>query len=227
VFCVSVQHAQNVAEQFTAAGFPAFSLDGSLDASVRRDRVSAFRAGRVPVLTSCDLISEGFDVPGIEVGISLRPTASLGLWLQQIGRCLRIAPGKSEALILDHAGNSLRHGLPTDDHEWSLTHGVAEHKGEAKGGIKVCGECWATNARTRQTCSECGAPFKVSPREIAHVEGELTELQAADARRVARMDQGQKQTLDDLIALGKIRGYKNPVYWAKHVMAGRARKGAA
>ncbi len=228
VFCVSVEHARHVAEQFAAAGFPAFCLDGSLERSVRRERVSAFRSGRVPILTSCELISEGFDVPDIEVGISLRPTASLGLWLQQVGRCLRVAPGKAHALLLDHAGNSLRHGLPTDEQEWSLTHGAAPKGAQAEGGgIKVCPECWAANARTRPTCTECGAAFKSQARKLAQAEGELTELQAADARRVARRDQGQRRSLEDLIALGTIRGYKNPAHWARHVMAGRMRKGRA
>lgn len=82
-FCVSVEHARHVAESFTAAGIPAQSVDGTMDRTVRRAVIEAFVKGQIRVLTSCDLVSEGFDVPRVEVGISLRPTQSTGLWLQQ------------------------------------------------------------------------------------------------------------------------------------------------
>lgn len=226
VFCVSVEHAHNVAKSFSDAGFPAFALDGQLDRDVRRDRVAAFRAGRVQILTSCDLISEGFDVPDIECGISLRPTSSLGLWYQQIGRCMRRAPGKTHALILDHAGNSVRHGLPTDDIEWSLGKGVA-HK-QAKGaGIKLCTHCFATNAVHARECCECHKPFKTEARVVASVKGELTEMSVDDfkqlqAQRAKRREVGMA---DDLNALRKIesdRGYKKG--WAEHQYAAKQRK---
>ncbi len=95
VFCVSIQHAKSVADQFREAGYSAFSIDGTMERTVRRGVVEDFRAGRIRVITSVALLEEGFDVPGAHVGIFLRPTQSLGLYLQQIGRILRPAPGKT------------------------------------------------------------------------------------------------------------------------------------
>src|SRR4029077_9899150 len=126
-----------------------------------------FRAGRVMVLTACDLISEGFDVPDIEVGISLRPTHSLGLWFQQVGRCLRRSPGKEHALILDHAGNSVRHGLPTDDIEWTLDKGVA-HKSAKGQGIKGCVSGFGANRGPGGPVMEYHKPFVTEPRMVAN-----------------------------------------------------------
>ncbi|MFN4244505.1 MAG: DEAD/DEAH box helicase, partial [Tepidisphaerales bacterium] len=91
-----------------------------MDRGVRKQLVRDFGRGIIQVLTSVDVISEGFDVPGIVGAILLRPTQSLGLYLQQVGRALRTAPGKEAAIILDHVGNSQRHGLPDDPREWSL-----------------------------------------------------------------------------------------------------------
>jgi hypothetical protein len=119
-FCVSVAHATHTADAFRAAGFAAAEIDGECAKLDRRRIIQDFRDGRIQVLTSCDLVSEGFDLPAIEVGIFLRPTQSLTIWLQQLGRCLRSMPGKQHAYLLDHASNAQRHGLPDEVREWSL-----------------------------------------------------------------------------------------------------------
>lgn len=225
VFCVSVEHARAVAEDFRAAGFASQCIDGSLDRGIRREYVTRFRSGDLTVLTSCDLVSEGFDLPAIEVGISLRPTASVGLWLQQIGRCMRPYAGKSSAIILDHAGNSLKHGLPTDEREWSLEEGIKASGQRRSASHRICEQCFAVSPARAVACIECQQSFPVQAREIHQVEGTLTELPADAQRRVARLDQGQRRTLDDLIALGHQRGYKNPRAWAAHVVAGREKRG--
>jgi superfamily II DNA or RNA helicase len=228
VFCVSVDHAERMAEAFNAKGHPAFSVDGSLTQWVRRDRINAFRDGRVRILTSCDLVSEGFDVPQIECGISLRPTMSLGLWLQQVGRCLRRSPGKKDAIILDHAGNTLRHGLPTDRREWSLDTTCATKKQTIS--IKLCEQCFAANPRTAPRCIDCGAEF-VSEKNSRYVKQkagdlhEVTEFPDTVPSQVRRLDQRQLDSLESLIAEGQKRGYKNPAWWANNVIKGRARKG--
>jgi len=229
-FCVSVEHAQHVATSFCDAGYSAVRIDGAMERHERRRIVQAFRDGAIHVITSCDLISEGFDLPAIECGISLRPTASTGLWLQQVGRCLRTHPGKGHAIILDHAGNTLRHGLPTETREWSLE-GRGEKRGKSGGneapGVRVCPACFAANASVRSACGSCGAPFPVAARKIATVDGQLQEVTVTSMRRRAspeRIEQGMTKDLDALEALGKMRGYKDPRAWAMHVIAGREAK---
>jgi superfamily II DNA or RNA helicase len=108
VFAVSVAHSREIASSFSAQGIPAAHLDGRDDPSVRSATMEAFRTGTIRVLSNCALFTEGLDVPGIEAVILARPTKSLGLWLQMVGRTLRPSPGKDHAIIIDLGGNWTR-----------------------------------------------------------------------------------------------------------------------
>lgn len=230
-FCVSIEHAEHVAEQFRAAGVTAAKLDGNMDRVLRKQLVRDFGRGEVRVLTSVDVISEGFDVPGIVGAILLRPTQSLGLYLQQVGRALRTAPGKSHAVILDHVGNSQRHGLPDDPRAWSLI--GRERKGragkdEGDVAIRQCPTCYAISPAAAAKCRDCGSPFPIKARTIEEVAGTLSEVEVARLKREAKREQSSAQTLEDLVALGQRRGMKNPHGWARHVLQAReAKRGAA
>lgn len=223
-FCVSVEHAEHVATQFREAGIPASSIDGSMDKSLRKSVLASFTAGDIRVLTSCDLVSEGFDVPSIECAILLRPTQSLGLYLQQVGRALRLFPGKTEAIILDHAGNVKRHGLPDEDRIWSLD-GKSKKRGSkpSEAPIKTCPKCFATVASLATHCL-CGHEFEAVARVVEQVDGELEEVNVEQARREARQTQGRAQTFEDLVAIGRARGMKRPELWSKHVLRARHSK---
>jgi len=223
VFCCSLEHAAHMAEAARAAGITAVTIDGSTDRQVRRGIIKDFSNGLIQWLVTVDLISEGFDCPGIDVGISLRPTQSLGLWLQQCGRVLRTAPGKSHATILDHAGNSLRHGLPTEDRDWSLSGSVRKSQnGERPVSVRVCGSCFSACRSGISVCPNCGTTFPVESRTVSRQKGELKEITQAeiDARR-ERQKQGLAANLATLIELGTKRGYKDPEGWANHVIGGR------
>lgn len=218
-FCCSVAHAEAVAALFMGAGIPAASIDGSMDGATRRDLLQALGTGRIKVLTSCALIGEGVDVPSVGGCILLRPTQSVSLHLQMIGRCLRPSPGKA-AVILDHVGNTLRLGHHLEPREWTLE-GIAKRDREKAPSVKVCPQCFAAMASQVRQCLECGHQFAPEVRELQQVDGELVELAARERKR----EQGGAQSLQDLIALGQQRGYKNPVAWAKHVLAARQTKG--
>jgi DNA repair protein RadD len=223
-FCVSVDHARNVAAEFTRAGYSAMYVDGSMERASRKDAVSRFKEGKIHVLTSCDLISEGFDCPGIEVGISLRPTASLGLWLQQVGRCLRVFEGKDRATILDHAGNTLRHGLPTDERQWSLEgreRSTRATKDDAALAVRVCPQCFSADKSGKPACVHCGHVYPIAGRKLTEVEGELKEIKAVNPKR---REQGQAQSVEALTELAVMRGYSNPRKWAEYVYKGRMAK---
>lgn len=230
-FSPSVAHAEKVAEQFRAAGFRALSIDGTMAKEVRRGIIGDFRRGALNVLTSCDLISEGMDVPGIHAIMLLRPTQSLALSLQQIGRGLRPAPGKDAAIILDHVGNTARHGLPDADRMWTLEGRAArqarEQDGKLSDAVRQCLKCFAISPAAAAKCVDCGEPFPPKPRVVEEIDGELSEIAIAHARREAKIAQGLAKDEDSLIELAKMRGYRNPVYWAKHVMAGRRQRGRA
>ena len=209
-FCVGIKHAAHVAESFRDAGYSAASIDGKMHPDDRARIVRDFKSGAISVLTSSDLISEGFDLPGMMGAILLRPTKSLSLYLQQVGRALRTAPGKDAAVILDHAGNSDadRHGLPCQDREWSLDgRAGGKQKGEVST-YRECGVCFARVPMTRAECPECKTVFPIRVREIEEVAGQLGEVDV-DARREEakraispeRRAQQKTRTRDGLIEL--------------------------
>lgn len=221
-FCISVAHAQHVADQFCAAGVPAASIDGTLDPEVRRQRVADLTAGKILVLTSCELISEGFDLPAVNAAILLRPTHSLSMHLQQLGRALRPFHGKTHATILDHVGNCLRHGLAEQERAWDLDGREKRAKKSTPVETKQCKHCFAIFTGT--TCPQCGTDREVTAREVEEVDGELQRLSIEDiaAKREARREEGKCRTLDDFKALARARGYKPG--WAYFRWQARQRK---
>jgi len=225
VFATNIQHSQNVVAQFRAAGYRAEHLDGKTD-RVRRDAVlKDFEAGRVSIISNVDLFGEGFDVPAIEAVILLRPTQSTGLYLQQVGRALRTSEGKTHAIILDHAGNGLRHGLPSMVRDWSLDAPARAKRSKPSDAlpIKQCMSCYAVHAPA-PACPECGHVYAAEARKIEHVEGELVEVSADIVLKQKKREQASAKTIQDLIALGRSRGHKNPEGWAKHVHKARMMK---
>jgi len=222
VFAAGVENSAKVAAQFNAAGIPAEHVDGSMKTEARDAAVDRFRRGETLILSNSDLFGEGFDVPAIEAAILLRPTKSLSLHLQQVGRALRPSPGKTEAIILDHAGNSLIHGLPDDVRKWSLDD--RERKKRAapnEVSIRQCKECFFVY-RPAPKCPQCGHAPAVVAREIEQVEGTLQEVKNVVAL-AKRKEVGKARTLEDLQRIARERGYKPG--WAINMH--RARQGRA
>ena len=216
-FCCSVAHAEAVAALFQSAGIAAASIDGSMDTTQRQQLLSDLGTGSLKVLTSCALIGEGVDVPSVGGCILLRPTASVALHLQMIGRCLRPQPGK-RAVVLDHVGNTLRLGHHLEERDWTLD-GAAKRDREAAPSVKVCPSCFSTSISTAQVCRECGHVFAPQERrELQQVDGELVEMAARQRKR----EQGSAQSLDDLRQLAQQRGYKRG--WAERVYQARLAK---
>lgn len=224
-FCTSVEHAHSVANEFREAGYAALALDGGTDRGIRRQAVADFKRGAIQIMASCDLFSEGFDCGGVECGIFLRPTASLGLYQQQVGRCLRIAEGKSHAVLLDHAGNCVRFGLPDTPRDWSLKGEGPEKGAKREVSCRICPSCWAANKTAARACANCGHPFPVKSREVEQREGELVELTAESiAKKRERRDQGMAQSLEALIRIEKRKKYRPG--WALKVFNAREAKKA-
>ena len=226
VFCASVKHAKHVAEQFNQAGITAESIDGKLNDKDRTDRIQALGNGGIDVLTSCEIISEGTDIPVVSVGILLRPTASTGLFLQQCGRILRIHPDKKCSIILDHVGNTLRHGFPDDDRDWDLA-GVKKTKrgsdDDPEINIVQCGCCYLMFRRSEKICPHCGWVVPVQDREIQQVEGELERVERH--RKINRKREiGMAKTKEELFAVANERGYN--AGWVYHIMNSRKNRKA-
>jgi DNA repair protein RadD len=214
VFCVDITHSEMVAARFREAGIKAAHMDGETPANERRARISALGDGGLQVLTNCGLISEGVDVPAIVGAILLRPTASLALHLQQIGRALRPAPGKDRAVILDFAGNCARHSLPDAPRTWSLD-SQRRKKGEygAEPVTRKCEECGALNPPRARVCKGCGADLSTAG-ERAEIEIKLREAQRLEqedaVRRMWPRDRWQWAGADEsqLRIVARVSGYK-------------------
>lgn len=229
-FTVTTDHAGHVVEQFKAAGYQAAVLTGATPDKERARMIRDLGNGGLQVLASCNVVSEGTDIPAVSAAILLRPSESFSLVMQQIGRAMRVFPGKGKAIILDHADNVRRHGLPTDDVEWSLD-GV---KRNGKSPVKKCFECEAVVSASAAVCPGCGHKFEASVsqdaspvRDAAEVEvrpGELVEMtpeMMEQIRQRKRSELISARSKDELIRLGESRNYKNPEFWAGKILEER------
>jgi superfamily II DNA or RNA helicase len=231
-YCVSVRHADATSSAFNSVGIRAESISSGTPSGERRRILEAFRRGEITVLANVGIISEGVSIDEVTCCMLLRPTESVALGIQQMMRCMRYLPGKT-AKIIDCVGNYTRIGLPDDEREWSLGEPL-KRKSRTDGNgdfyIRSCPECYMT-FKTAPICPFCGTVYPLHPREIqAREEIELKRITAEEMARVeaekkkARLEQGRAQTFEELVAIGKKKGYKNPAYWATQVMRGRKRR---
>lgn len=181
VFATDVDTADEISADFNAVGIRAVSLNGNSQSNFREQSIELFTQGKLQVLVNVDLFDEGFDVGDCEVCIMARPTASLGKYLQQIGRVLRPAPNKT-ALIIDHVSNVLRHGLPDMHRVWSLDRRAKKAKqlkDPEEIELTVCKHCLKPYEKFRTVCPYCGFEKPLPEprsRTIEMVEGDLTLL---------------------------------------------------
>ena len=140
VFAASVEHAKHIAAEFWAAGVPAATLVGATPRAEREAILDDWRGGAITVVTSVMILVEGFDFPELECLVMARPTQSVSLYLQAAGRVLRPAPGKADALILDHAGCVQMHGAPHIHREWTLE-GAKQRKAREAAELFACPSC--------------------------------------------------------------------------------------
>lgn len=197
VFCTSVKHAQHVVDEFNAAGYR-FSLlvgEPGMSDSERTAAVKGLADGSLDGVCTCDLVSEGFDIPDLSCCIMLRPTQSESLFLQQVGRVMRPSEGKTQAWLLDHVGNVGRHvdgqfkpkhGLPSSPREWTLE---GRKKGKKKAADEVitakqCPKCFHVFEPAPEwfhdpKCPKCSAVMaqKKAVRELEQVDGKLTKVE--------------------------------------------------
>ncbi len=224
-FSTSIAHSKHVVEMFLANGVQAVHVDGETDTQTRDEALRLFAEGKIQVLGNVDLFGEGFDLPTLECVILLRPTQSIGLYRQQIGRALRPSNGKTHAIILDHSDNVSRHGLPEEVIDWKLEGHSRKQTNEPSQGVKICPACFAAQAPGK-ACRFCGKVFPIKERKVSKKEGPLTEMDIAEMRKATefKRDRGGAREETDLVAIGIKRGMRNPLGWAKHVIAAREEK---
>jgi superfamily II DNA or RNA helicase len=223
-FCCSIAHAEAVAAAFRAAGYRAAHVSGTTPRDERDRLIAGLGAGAIEVLCSCDLISEGLDVPAVGAVILLRPTKSLVLHRQQIGRGMRPAPGKAALIVLDHVGNVFAHGLPEQEPEWSLA-GVPKRPRIAIPLVVPCRGCGAVNPIAVRTCSACGYTRpELQPRPLPQSRpGQLAELTFDRGAAVRHLS--YREVMAGRLSEAELRDYaryhRYRRGWVKHVLRGR------
>lgn len=208
-FAVNVEHSRHIAQRFRDAGVAAEHLDGTTPTDERDAILARLERGETRIVSNCAVLTEGWDQPSVKCAILARPTKSTGLYLQCAGRILR--PWRDTgAVILDHAGCVLEHGLPQDDREFSLD--AAKRKQRAAPKLTTCLGCFAILPASTRVCPECGAQLATASgdgnedKTLEH-EGELVEVRpvAVDEKRAE---------WDRLCQLAEARGYQRG--WVFH-----------
>lgn len=210
-FCVSIKHAETTAAEFTAAGYRATAISGNSTTAERDAALQGLQAGNLDVVVNCALWVAGVDCPAIGCVILLAPTKSVTKYLQSIGRGLRTHPGKSDLIVLDHAGNVMRHGLPTDQREWSLD-GAKKRSRQQDDveAVRQCEMCFACYP-PQPICPQCGHAHPVKPRKLEVVDGDLQEI--TEIKRKQRLEVGRARTVEALTKIAAERGYKSGWVW--------------
>ncbi|MDG4574456.1 MAG: DEAD/DEAH box helicase family protein [Defluviicoccus sp.] len=164
VFCAGVRHAEHVRDAIRSRGFACEAILGETASAERDQVIAAFKRGTIRCLTNANVLTTGFNAPGVDLIAMLRPTKSVGLYVQMIGRGTRLANGKQDCLVLDFAGNVERHG-PIDRID-----GRRRKKDDEPGSapVKTCPDCRTIVHASVRQCPTCGHLFPPSQPDLSH-----------------------------------------------------------
>jgi superfamily II DNA or RNA helicase len=208
LFAVNIAHSKHMVEQFMTAGIEAEHIDAYTTPIERKRIISSFRRGSIKLLSNVGIVDKGFDVPEASCLIYARPIkSSLALYVQMGGRVLRASPGKTNAIILDHSGNTIRHGFLTDQLPEELDMGKPKPKAKAKPKErepKRCPKCFFVKAVGVHACPQCGFAPEI-PNVTFAEEGELGLLTKTEDKR---------KLFAEIRFLQAERGYSDG--WAAH-----------
>jgi superfamily II DNA or RNA helicase len=240
-YCTSRKHSELVAQRFRNAGIPAAHVDGETPDDEMIRILRAFAKREILVLCNADLLLFGFDLSAatgmnvtVECMIDLRPTLSRTLQRQKNGRTLRYKD--YPAIILDHGGNAMKHGMPCDEIPWTLAAKMKKPRGEAgekTSAVKQCGgghkdgvglgekmkACHFTHPPAPR-CPNCGCWYEVDSRMVTQVDGELVEVSrikaAMSPHETEKMQEALDRITENAIA-GGIPRHKAQAFAAKKV----------
>jgi DNA repair protein RadD len=214
VFAVNVAHSIHLRDEFIRSGVRAEHIDGTTAKDERDATLARLASGEIELVANCMVLTEGWNMPDVGCGILARPTKQMGLFHQMVGRIRRSAPGKTDAILLDHSGAVFRHGLPEDPIEWTLesdkraenpTHVSRLHKPE--GGLLECVKCSALRLGG-QPCPSCGFMPQRPARYVPIGKGELGLVNGGRAKASDYSPAARAQWHGMLAAIAAERGYK-------------------
>ncbi len=222
-FTPNVETAEQIANEFRTHGVSAVTISYRTPDADRARMLRAFRHREIMQLVSVDIFGEGFDLPAVEVASFARPTASYLLFVQQFGRALRTNPGKGRALIIDHVGNVIQHGLPDAPQAWTLEPRYNRTTGPDGTAITVCTRCAAGYKRGIVECPYCGYVAPPSERSgPVHVDGDLIQLDAETLAYMREAVEGNAESAHEYTA--RLHKSGLPVRYVQHHARAHARK---
>jgi DNA repair protein RadD len=194
VFAVNVAHSLHICSEFQCCNIRAEHLDGSTALDEREAILARLASGETEVVTNCMVLTEGWDMPEVGCCILARPTKKMGLYRQMIGRVLRPAEGKPDAIVLDHSGAVYRHGLPNDAVLWTLNpdkvavspeHAKRSERSETA--LIECSQCSAMRMGGKP-CPACGFLPRRPARDVFFADGNLS-LVSGEARESTSVEE--------------------------------------
>jgi DNA repair protein RadD len=220
-FAVSVNHSIHIRDEFLNSGVRAEHIDGSTPKAERDASLARLASRDIELVTNCMVLTEGWDMPEVACCILARPTKKMGLYRQMIGRILRPAPNKTDAIVLDHSGAVFRHGFVEDRVEWTLDpdrraespvhQARCEHHSSR---LLECTQCGAVRI-AGEPCSHCGFLPQRPPRAVPIADGELGLVNASRRASGNNYDpESRRMWHAMLIHIGRERDYKPG--WAAH-----------
>jgi DNA repair protein RadD len=220
-FAVSVAHSVHIRNEFIKSGVRAEHVDGSTPKTERDATLARLASGETELVTNCMVLTEGWDLPAVSCCILARPTKKMGLYRQMIGRVLRPAEGKSNAVVLDHSGAVFRHGFVEDPVEWTLSRekraASPRHTARLAGGSRSrLVECTACRSiRTGgEPCEHCGFLPQRRPDAIVFTDGDLGLVDRKSRSTATAFDPHDRMRwLAMLYFIERERGYRQK--WAR------------
>lgn len=155
VFSSGVKHAKDLCEEFKAKGIEAEYVTGEMLAMERDQKLRRFKNGETRALVNCDILTTGFDFPGVDVIGIVRATKSIGLYVQIVGRGMRVSPDKNSCLLLDFGTNCERFG-PIDCIQVGRKKDKDGKVEITKAPVKECQKCGTIIAIRYTICPNCG-----------------------------------------------------------------------
>lgn len=227
VFATSVSHSMNLAESFVDMGVRAAHIDGTTDNDERERVLNEFNRGTIQVICNCMVLTEGFDCPPAEVCVLARPTKSLGMYIQMVGRVLRPYPGKEHATIIDHSGAVYMHGFVEDEVKWSLDPkkplSIKERKIERdkEEAMIICDGCFTAYSGSN-ICPKCGHVAEKKSKYVEVLDAELGFVDKASRtvkKKLTYAPEFRREFYSMLLGYCAMRGYNTG--WAFHTYKNR------
>lgn len=218
IFSSGNKHAKHITDEICSYGVDAFCLTQETPAGERDEVIKAHKDGELKCIVNNMILTTGYNNRQLDLIACLRPTQSMGLWVQMVGRGMRLYPGKQNCLLLDFGTNLDRHG-PIDK-----IRGNEERKpGNGEAPMKQCPSCFEPVHAACLECPECGFVFEMDDAPNIQKKASIAAVFSTQEimKEIKKQEQKQATSLESLIRLGRSRGYKYPEQWARYVMASR------